>query len=90
MAARAKAVAALGALARDLSALRRLLIEAAPAAAKQAQNRRVLGALSTLSQILRAEQRALSSHGAGGLAVALHVAHQNAARARRALAVLMA
>jgi hypothetical protein len=88
--ARASAVAALGALARDISALRQLISTAAPAAANQPQGRRVLRALSTLSQILRAEQHALASHGARGLAAALRVARRNAERERKALAVLAA
>jgi hypothetical protein len=88
--ARAHAVAALGALARDLSALRQLLVQAAPAQAHEPQGRRVLGAFSTLSQILRSEQHALASHGAAGLKAALHVAYRNAAAERKALSIIAA
>jgi hypothetical protein len=88
--ARARAVSALGTLAHDMSALRALFVRAAPSATKRLEGKRVLSALSTLSQILRAEQRALATHGSRGLAAALRVAKANAGRERRALAVLAA
>jgi hypothetical protein len=86
--ARAQAVSALGALARDITALRQLFLHASPAAAKSHQGKQVLSALSTLSQILRAERRAMATHGAGGLAAAFRVARRNASRERHALSVL--
>lgn len=88
--ARAHAVFALGALARDIAALRRLFVHASPAAANTPQGKQVLSALTTLSQILRAERKAMTSHGAGGLAAAFRVAQRNARRERHALRVLAA
>ncbi|HTX31471.1 MAG TPA: hypothetical protein VMD09_08795 [Solirubrobacteraceae bacterium] len=88
--ARGQAESALGTLAHDISTLRELFASASPAAANQPEGKRILSALSTLGQILRAERKALARHGARGLAAALRVARRNAGRERRALAVLAA
>jgi hypothetical protein len=88
--ARRQAVAALGTEVRDLAELKRVVVNTRPRLFGAAEQKRVLGALTSLDQILRAEQHALASHGVRGLVAALRVARRDAAKERQALKILAA